>query len=76
MVRTGVSGDDMKTVEERKKDIARETMAMNCVFARVFAGMDHVLAAEILGEKVGKGCVCQEIRVNRHEEEGNNGGEL
>ena len=38
--------------------IARKTMKMHCIGARIMGGMDHVKAAELLNRKLPEDCDC------------------
>jgi len=48
----------MDTAKRHQLAIARKTMGMSCVGARIMGGMDHVKAGEMLGKRRPAGCVC------------------
>lgn len=49
--------------KQHQLKIARSTMKMLCIFAKITGGMNHILAAELLGQKVPEDCDCERERV-------------
>lgn len=53
---------ELSVPEQHAMRIARETMRMHCIGARILGGPDHVDAARHLGRSVPDGCNCAERR--------------
>jgi hypothetical protein len=48
-----------KVADKHQKKIARDTMKLHCLGAKIMGGMDHPTAAKILGKPVPNDCTCQ-----------------
>ena len=52
----------MQTAKNHQMNIARKTMKLSCVGARIMGGMDHIDAAQVLSRKTDSDCTCFQSR--------------